>query len=106
MNAREGKPAEAPVPSRAADAASPVETPTGGPDAKTPRPRGKRARKRALLGVAGLVVLAGIAYGAYYALVLDHYETTDNAYVQGNVVQLTPQVSGTVVASTRTTPTS
>ena len=45
-----------------------------------------------------LVVLAGIAYGIYYALVLDHYETTDNAYVQGNVVQLTPQVGGTVVA--------
>jgi membrane fusion protein (multidrug efflux system) len=48
--------------------------------------------------VTTLVVLAGIAYGIYYALVLDHYETTDNAYVQGNVVQLTPQVGGTVVA--------
>jgi membrane fusion protein (multidrug efflux system) len=30
--------------------------------------------------------------------VLNHYESTDNAYVQGNVVQLTPQVAGTVVA--------
>jgi membrane fusion protein, multidrug efflux system len=30
--------------------------------------------------------------------VLNHYESTDNAYVQGNVVQLTPQIGGTVVA--------
>jgi membrane fusion protein (multidrug efflux system) len=56
------------------------------------------ARKKALTAVAAAVATAGIAYGAYWALVLNHYETTDNAYVQGNVVQLTPQVSGTVVA--------
>src|SRR5262249_48407577 len=37
-------------------------------------------------------------YGAYYELVLSHYESTDNAYVQGNLVQITPQVAGTVVA--------
>jgi membrane fusion protein, multidrug efflux system len=55
-------------------------------------------RKRALSAVAAAVAAAGIAYGAYWALVLNHYETTDNAYVQGTVVQLTPQVSGTVVA--------
>ena len=27
-----------------------------------------------------------------------HYETTDNAYVQGNVIQITPQIGGTVTA--------
>ena len=58
-------------------------------------PQGKR--KRALSAVAAVVVLAGIGYGAYWALVLNHFETTDNAYVQGNVVQLTPQVGGTVI---------
>jgi membrane fusion protein (multidrug efflux system) len=56
------------------------------------------ARKKALGGVAAAVVVAGVAYGAYWALVLNHFESTDNAYVQGNVVQLTPQVGGTVVA--------
>ncbi len=56
------------------------------------------SRKKALGGVAAAVVLAGIAYGAYWALVLNHFESTDNAYVQGNVVQLTPQIGGTVVA--------
>ncbi len=43
-----------------------------------------------------MVVLAGLVYGVYYWLVLSHYESTDNAYVQGNVVQLTPQIAGTV----------
>ena len=96
MNARDGKPAEAPAPNRAAAAAAADEPNAGAQDPK--RPRASRKRKTALLGVTTLVVLAGIAYGVYYALVLDHYETTDNAYVQGNVVQLTPQVGGTVVA--------
>jgi membrane fusion protein (multidrug efflux system) len=59
---------------------------------------GNSARKKALTAVAAAVAVAGIAYGAYYALVLNHYEHTDNAYVQGNVVQLTPQVGGTVLA--------
>ena len=61
-------------------------------------PAGNPARKKALTAVAAAVAVAGIAYGAYWALVLNHFERTDNAYVQGNVVQLTPQVSGTVVA--------
>ena len=56
------------------------------------------ARKKALTAVGALVAVGGIAYGAYWALVLNHFESTDNAYVQGNVVQLTPQVGGTVVA--------
>ena len=74
------------------------------PDSKTPdtaadaAQQGNPKRKRALTAVAAAVVVAGIAYGAYWALVLNHYESTDNAYVQGNVVQLTPQVGGTVVA--------
>jgi membrane fusion protein (multidrug efflux system) len=61
-------------------------------------PTGNPARKKALTAVAAAVAVAGIAYGAYYALVLNHYEHTDNAYVQANVVQITPQVGGTVVA--------
>ncbi len=70
------------------------------PETKVPldTPARNPARKRALTAVAAAVVVAGIAYGAYWALVLNHYESTDNAYVQGNVVQLTPQVGGTVVA--------
>ncbi|AOW12474.1 HlyD family efflux transporter periplasmic adaptor subunit [Hydrogenophaga crassostreae] len=61
-------------------------------------PPGNPARKKALSAVAAAVVLAGIGYGAYWALVLNHFESTDNAYVQGNVVQVTPQMPGTVLA--------
>jgi membrane fusion protein (multidrug efflux system) len=55
-------------------------------------------RKKALTAVTSVVIVGAIAYGAYWALVLNHFESTDNAYVQGNVVQLTPQIGGTVVA--------
>lgn len=68
------------------------------PEQNVSSPAGNPKRKKALLAVTALVAVAGIAYGAYYALVLNHYETTDNAYVQGNVVQITPQLGGTVLA--------
>jgi membrane fusion protein (multidrug efflux system) len=55
-------------------------------------------RRKALTAVTVVVVVAAIAYGIYWALVLNHFESTDNAYVQGNVVQITAQVSGTVIA--------
>ena len=59
---------------------------------------GNPRRKKALLSVATVVVVAGLAWGAYEWLVGSHYESTDNAYVQGNVVQITPQIGGTVIA--------
>ncbi|UUX95806.1 efflux RND transporter periplasmic adaptor subunit [Aquabacterium sp. J223] len=55
-------------------------------------------RRQALGAVAAAMLLGGAAYGAYWALVLNHFERTDNAYVQGNIVQITPQVGGTVLA--------
>jgi len=54
-------------------------------------------RKRWLAIVAGVFVLAIAAYGAWWAVVLRYTQTTDDAYVSGNVVQITPQVSGTVI---------
>ena len=59
---------------------------------------GNPKRRKALTAVAAAVLAGGAAYGAYYALVLNHIESTDNAYVQGNVVQITPQIGGTVLA--------
>jgi membrane fusion protein (multidrug efflux system) len=82
----------APAPAAAAPAAA---APAPAPAPAAPR---NGARRKALFGVSALVAVGAIAYGAYWALVLNHYESTDNAYVQGNVVQLTPQVSGTVIA--------
>ena len=55
-------------------------------------------RKPALIAVSAVVLTAAIGYGAYWALVLRHHESTDNAYVQAPMVQITPQVAGTVLA--------
>ena len=55
-------------------------------------------RRKTLRSIAAVILLAGAGWAAYWALVLKHVEYTDNAYVQGNVVQITPQVAGTVVA--------
>ena len=53
-------------------------------------------RKRALLILAAIVVLAGIAWLAYYLLVARWHQDTDDAYVQGNVVSIVPQTMGPV----------
>ena len=55
-------------------------------------------RRTGLTAITVLGLLGGLGYGAYWALALRHVESTDNAYVQGNVVQITAQVGGTVVA--------
>ncbi|MDO8279257.1 MAG: EmrA/EmrK family multidrug efflux transporter periplasmic adaptor subunit, partial [Burkholderiaceae bacterium] len=61
-------------------------------------PRVSSRRQKSLLTLAAVVLLAGLAWGAYAWLVASRYESTDNAYVQGNVIQITPQISGTVMA--------
>ena len=99
MNPDDAKrPPESPPPDAAREVPAPAAA--GAPaSAAAPAPvAGNGKRRRALLGVASVVLVAGIAFGAYWALYLNHYESTDNAYVQGNVVQLTPQVAGTVIA--------
>jgi membrane fusion protein, multidrug efflux system len=62
-------------------------------------PAKKPGKRKALLAliVASLGV-AGAAYGAYYFLDARYHVDTDDAYVNGNVVQITPQVTGTVIA--------
>lgn len=64
------------------------------PAAKAGNPK----RRRALTALAAVVVVAGAGWGLYEYLVASHYEDTDNAYVQGNVIQITPQVTGTVLS--------
>ena len=56
---------------------------------------GKRKTMLALL--SGGVVVAAIGYAAYYLVISRHHEVTDDAYVAGNLVQITPQVSGSVI---------
>jgi len=55
-------------------------------------------RWRWLGAVLGVSLTVALVYGAYWAQVLRYRQSTDDAYVGGNVVQITPQISGTVVA--------
>src|ERR1700756_2288622 len=57
-----------------------------------------RRRWRYLAAAAGGFALIGLVYGSYWGEVQRYHQTTDDAYVGGNVVQITPQISGTVVA--------
>ena len=68
------------------------------PAAPAVAPKTSSKRRRALTGLAAVVVLVGGAWGLYEWLVASHYESTDNAYVQGNVIQITPQMPGTVMS--------
>ncbi|MEH6416977.1 efflux RND transporter periplasmic adaptor subunit [Pseudomonas sp. CGJS7] len=55
-------------------------------------------RRKALLTLFSVVAIAAIGWTAYYLLVLRWHQDTDDAYVQGNVVNITPQTQGTVVS--------
>jgi membrane fusion protein (multidrug efflux system) len=55
-------------------------------------------RKRLMTLLVGVILIAAVAYGLYYFLDARFHEDTDDAYVNGNVVQITPQVTGTVIA--------
>ncbi|MCI2243554.1 efflux RND transporter periplasmic adaptor subunit [Xanthomonas sp. PPL568] len=62
----------------------------------SPAPAASR-RGKLLRGLAVVVVLVLIALAIWYFLVGRWHEDTDDAYVQGNLVQITPMVAGTVV---------
>ncbi len=71
--------------------------PTTSANPSAPAAKAPGSRQKALT-VVSLVVLLGLAYGGYTWYAGRHQESTDNAYVQGNVIQITPQMGGTVTA--------
>ena len=80
---------------------SPVRSPEGAgrDESQAAKKPSLKARRLRLLGIAtGAFALLGAGYGAYWAKNLRYEQSTDDAYVSGNVVQITPQVSGTVIA--------
>src|ERR1700716_3791886 len=59
----------------------------------------RNSRRWLLLSiVGGTVLLIGAAYTLYWAKVLRYRQSTYDANVNGNLVQITPQISGTVVS--------
>lgn len=57
-----------------------------------------RKRKVMLLALALIVILAGLGVWGWHELYGRWSESTDDAYVNGNVVEITPLVTGTVVS--------
>lgn len=69
-------------------------TPAEAPEAVPAR---KKTRKRAFAIFGGVLVLAGLGYGAS-VLLAPPSEETDDAYVGGDVVSITSREGGTVIA--------
>src|SRR5947209_19049435 len=59
-------------------------------------PNGRRKLLVSL--VLGAFAAIGIAFAFWWFTAGRYYESTDDAYVGGNLVQITPQVAGTVLA--------
>lgn len=57
----------------------------------------KSRRGFLLKGLVAVLVLAAIGWGVWYFVEGRWFEDTDDAYVNGNLVQITPQVTGTVI---------
>ncbi|HEY2394869.1 MAG TPA: HlyD family efflux transporter periplasmic adaptor subunit [Rudaea sp.] len=72
------------------------------PNPETANPAAKSApngaRKRRLTILAAVVIVALAAYGAWWYLHGRYYQSTDDAYVSGDLVQVTSEVPGTVIA--------
>src|ERR1043165_1140175 len=73
-----------------ADTTQPPENTQGNPNS------GKR--KFMLLVLAAAVVLSGAGVWAYHEFYGRWSESTDDAYVNGNVVEITPLITGTVTS--------
>lgn len=66
---------------------------------QTPQDAGNpRKRKVMLLALTLIVILGGVGVWTWHELYGRWSESTDDAYVNGNVVEITPQVTGTVVS--------
>lgn len=55
-------------------------------------------RRQVLITVAAVFIVLGVIAGLYWFFELRQFETTDDAYVGGNIVPVTPQVPGIVVS--------
>jgi len=54
-------------------------------------------RRHGLMALGLLAILAGVGYGSYWFLSARFYESTDDAYVNDDLVQITSEVPGTVM---------
>jgi len=57
-----------------------------------------QTRRIAFVALGVLVVLSGLAFGAWWFLYGRYFESTDDAYVSGYIIAVTTRVPGTVLA--------
>ena len=62
------------------------------PEVRSPKAGPRRTRAARLAGI-GLCIIAAAAGGLYY-LHTRAYESTDNAFIEGSVIQVSPQIAG------------
>ena len=55
-------------------------------------------RRRGLMIVGLVAILGGVSYGGYWIMVARYFESTDDAYVNGDMVQVTSEIPGTVLS--------
>jgi membrane fusion protein (multidrug efflux system) len=72
-----------------------AETPPGGGKPSASIPVGRKKRLRVVL-VGAVILIVGLAAGAYYFWFLAPYESTDDATIEGHVTSVAPQISGRV----------
>ena len=62
--------------------------------ATAPAPPARASRAFRLLALASVVVLGVVGYALYYFLYAQYFQSTDDSYVDGDVVQITSEMSG------------
>ena len=75
-----------------------TDTNTSPSAAAAPQPASKGSRAKALLIAGGTFGLAAIAYAVWVLGYAQYHESTDDAYVQANLVYVNAQVGGTVTS--------
>ena len=78
-----------------------IASPSLGAQASSPATSNQAApsrRKILFMGLGGAVLSAALAGSLYWYFIGSHYVSTDNAYVDALVAQVTPQISAAVVA--------
>ncbi|MES2498036.1 MAG: HlyD family efflux transporter periplasmic adaptor subunit [Pseudomonadota bacterium] len=80
-----------------ADSANITPAPTADGDAEASKRAQLRKRKTLLIRFAILVAAAALLYGLWYGLVGRNHVSTDNAYVNAEVAQVTPLISAQAI---------
>ncbi|HZZ89118.1 MAG TPA: biotin/lipoyl-binding protein, partial [Caulobacteraceae bacterium] len=67
-----------------------------------PRARPPSNRQRLFLILGAAVAAGAVTYGLYWLLVASHHVSTDDAYVNADVADVTPLVSGPIISAPAT----